>query len=620
MSASVSAAVGGAGTGPAADGDTFILDMSAIKARQATLNLGTLGNVSEGKSTFVRAISGVATQKHTKEKVFNITINLGYAGFKIWRHTVSGDLHSTGSSVTEVADHELIAHYSFADCPGHEAYLATMLSGASIMDGAALVIASNSERIPQIQTEEHLIAAEFMGLPHVFTLQNKLDLVDSAEPSLEKIRAFVKDTVAERGPIIPMAAQRGWGVEHALHHLAYGVPTPTRQYEGPLKMMVVRSFDINKPQAWTPGVSAVAGGVLGGTIERGVLHPDDLLEIRPGLWDGTRLKPLLTYARSLYCDSTSLPYAIPGGLIGVGTTLDPAFTSANGLIGQVIGTPGTLPPVTQRLKGKFRRFMRSDGAALPAQAKGDAISFCVGITTVKGRISKILDNKERIVTLERPVCLEAGQICGILRSNGERELLDGVLIVNKTEPFEEVVPWTADEAALIEAERAKVCARRYSVVEHDIRLEGDPLPSYERMLDAIESLHSTASGAVIRFPTPVIAVNGGRRKKTIWDNADKFMEALVSYTPAHADAVPLETHFQEYICHELSTTMSVKAEGQYQINCKLSEANVTRLVGKYISKYHTCRQCKALEVTLVKEERAMKVVCSKCTAHSAVSA
>jgi translation initiation factor 2 subunit 2 len=186
--------------------------------------------------------------------------------------------------------------------------------------------------------------------------------------------------------------------------------------------------------------------------------------------------------------------------------------------------------------------------------------------------------------------------------------------------FEEVLPWTADEATLIEAEKAKVCARRYSVVEHDIRLEGDPLPSYERMLDAIESLHSAGAGSVVRFPPPIMAVNGGRCKKTIWDNADKFMEAFVSHTPALDDAVPLEPHFKEFICQELSTTMSVKAEGQYQINCKLSEANITRLAGKYIGKYHTCKQCKALEVTLVKEERALKVVCSKCTAHSAVSA
>ena len=127
---------------------SFVLDLAAIKARQATLNMGTLGNVSEGKSTFVRSISGVTTQKHQKEKQTNITIHLGYAGFKIWRHTETGDLVSTGSaSAAPSTEHELVAHYSFVDCPGHEAYLATMLSGAAIMDAAALLIAFSNPHV-----------------------------------------------------------------------------------------------------------------------------------------------------------------------------------------------------------------------------------------------------------------------------------------------------------------------------------------------------------------------------------------------------------------------------------------------------------------------------------------
>lgn len=601
----------------------FVLDMAAIKARQATLNLGTLGNVSEGKSTFVRAISGIATQKHKKEKVFNITIHLGYAGFKIWRHLDTGDLKSTASNVDVVEGHELIAHYSFADCPGHEAYLATMLSGASIMDAAALVVASNSDTIPQIQTEEHLIAAEFMGLPHVFTLQNKLDLVESATPSLGKIKSFIRETVAERGPVIPLSAQRGWGIQHALHHLAYGILAPKREFEGPLKMMVVRSFDVNKPQAWLAGTSIVAGGVLGGTIQRGVLHRDDVLEIRPGFWDGTRVKPLLTSVKTLYSDATELPFAIAGGLIGVGTTLDPAFTSSNGLIGQVVGTPGTLPLITRRVKGTFRRFVRSNGAKLPKQVEGDAISFCVGITTVKGRITKILETKERVITLERPVCLEKGQICGILRSNGDRELLDGVLIVERVQEFDAVVPWSEEEAAIVAAEQAKVLARRYSVVEHDIHMDAEPLPAYEHMLDDIESLSAAETEAVrVRFPGPIVSVSGGRHKKTIWSNCVEFMGILRAHTPVlestAGEAVPLEEHFQDFLTREFSTTMSVKGDGQYQINCKLSEHNIQRVIGKYLAAYHTCKQCGALEVTLVKEERIQKIVCSKCTAHSAI--
>ena len=588
---------------------SITLDLKAIKAVQATLNLGTLGNVSEGKSTFVRLLSGIATQKHKSEKVRNITIHLGYAGFKIWRHTETGDLSCSSSSTTAVDGAELIAHYSFADCPGHEAYLATMLSGAAIMDAAALIVASNSEKIPQTQTEEHLMAAELMNIPHVFTIHNKLDLVADPKASLAKITAFKKDTVAEHSPIIPMSAQRGWGLEHALHHLAYGLPEPTRTYDGPLRMMVVRSFDVNKPTAWTRD-SVVAGGVIGGTIQRGVLHPGDLVEIRPGLWDGTTTHPLLTRVNSLNCDTTTIPFAVAGGLVGLGTSLDPAFTAANGLAGQVVGTPGTLPAITTRLKGRFKAFRRPDGSRLAKQAEGDTINFCVGIMTVKGKIVKIAaDNKVRTIKLSRPVCVEPGQICAILRQHEGREVLDGVLFVESVLPFTEVKPWTPEMARVAEENAATVLARRYTVVPHDIHKESTPLPNYETMCDAIESLDSTAAAALPRIKEPVIS---RMPRKPAWVNAPEFLAVLTSLTPS--DDLDVEDDFKRYLERELATTVNVKAEGQFMIGGRFTDANIKRIISKYITKRHMCRECRGCSMNFVKSDRIMSAVCTSCTA------
>lgn len=593
----------------------FVLDLAAIKARQATLNMGTLGNVSEGKSTFVRSISGVTTQKHQKEKQTNITIHLGYAGFKIWRHTETGDLVSTGSAAAlPSAEHELVAHYSFVDCPGHEAYLATMLSGAAIMDAAALLIASNSPTIPQIQTEEHLMAAEFMGLPHVFTIQNKLDLVSDPAVSLEKIRGFVSGTVAESAPIIPMSAQRGWGVEHALHHLTYALPEPERSYNGPLKMMIVRSFDINKPLSWTP-TSAIAGGVVGGTILSGVLQKDDIVEIRPGLWKDGVAYPILTRVKSLYCDTTELPLAIAGGLIGVGTTLDPALTAANGLAGQIVGTPGTLPPITMKLRGAFRAFRRSGETKLPKQAEGDHISFCVGIMTVKGKISKIVDKHTRVIKLVAPVCVSKGQICGILRSNGARDLLDGVFVVESVQPFERVEAWVPELADVAEAEKTRVLARRYTVLAHDVRKEAEPLPSYQRMLESIESLAESAGAEKTKLHLPGPEV-GRLPKKSVWTNSVAFFDALKKVTPDATESVPLEEHFQEFLMRELATTLTVKGDGQYLIKGRFNENNMRSMISKYLKKFHMCKQCGALETSLMRQDKVHKILCSKCTSYS----
>ena len=114
-----------------------------------------------------------------------------------------------------------MAHISFVDCPGHEAFLATMLGGASIMDTACLVIASNQEVIPQPQTLEHLIAADLMGLERICILQNELDLITKEEAidNLKKLKGFLKDTIAEESLIYPISAQHGWNVQEVLEHI-----------------------------------------------------------------------------------------------------------------------------------------------------------------------------------------------------------------------------------------------------------------------------------------------------------------------------------------------------------------------------------------------------------------
>ncbi len=601
------------------------LDLADIAHNQATMNLGTLGNVSEGKSTFVRAISKIATQRHKKEKLFNITINLGYAGFKIWRNVETGDLVSSSSSTKVVDQHELLGHYSFVDCPGHEAYLATMLSGATIMDAAALIIASNSPSIPQIQTQEHLIAAETMGLENIFVIQNKLDVVDTPiiGESLSKIREFTKGTSAEKGPIIPMSAQREWGIEYALHHIAYTIPTPNRQFEGPVRIQLVRSFDINRPIQWSSD-SAIQGGVIGGTIVRGVVYPEDILEIRPGLFINGQAIPILTRVSSLNCDAESLKFAIAGGLIGIGTSMDPSFTSANALAGHVAGTPGTLPEITVKIKGKFRAFDRSQSAEkgsdlaykFKKHKKGDAIRFCVGNMTVSGHISKVGENGMRTIKVERPVCVEPGQICSILRSNGSRELLDGILIAESVTPYRNVASFSEYEQHIMKTSLDCVLSRKYRVLDNTRTHNALPLPSYECMLDAIEThFADTNKHSSMKLPPPAVQ---RLPKKTAWLNITEVLDSIKSHTPDHANSVGLDGHFQEYLTNELCTTLTVKKEGQYVLAGRFTDANFCTILRKYIQKYHKCAQCGSCYTCLIRIDRVITLLCGGCTSNSSI--
>ena len=122
-----------------------------VISRQATINIGTIGHVAHGKSTVVKALSGVHTVRFKNELERNITIKLGYANAKIYKckdkkctrpvcYTSMGSNNKDTFSMNGF-EYELVRHVSFVDCPGHDILMATMLNGAAVMDAALLLIA-----------------------------------------------------------------------------------------------------------------------------------------------------------------------------------------------------------------------------------------------------------------------------------------------------------------------------------------------------------------------------------------------------------------------------------------------------------------------------------------------
>ena len=105
---------------------------------------------------------------------------------------------------------EVLREISFVDSPGHESLMATCLSGASLMDGAILVIAAD-EPCPMPQTAEHLHALEIVGVEKLIIVQNKIELVskEDAKKHYKQILEFVKGTIAEGAPIVPVSAVFG---------------------------------------------------------------------------------------------------------------------------------------------------------------------------------------------------------------------------------------------------------------------------------------------------------------------------------------------------------------------------------------------------------------------------
>jgi translation initiation factor 2 subunit 3 len=280
-----------------------------VISRQATINIGTIGHVAHGKSTLVKAISGVQTVKFKNELVRNITIKLGYANAKIYKceegiKNTPGNYTSRGSGCADEFMEDgktwkVQRHVSFVDCPGHDILMATMLNGAAVMDAALLLIAGN-EVCPQPQTSEHLAAVEIMRLQNILILQNKVDLVkpEQAQAQYDQIKSFVAGTVADSAPIIPISAVLRYNIDVVCEYIARYIPIPIRNFTGIPRLIVIRSFDVNKPGE---EVEHLKGGVAGGSILQGVLRIGDEIEVRPGIVtkepDGSmKCSPIYRYA------------------------------------------------------------------------------------------------------------------------------------------------------------------------------------------------------------------------------------------------------------------------------------------------------------------------------------
>ncbi|MDD2638381.1 MAG: translation initiation factor IF-2 subunit gamma, partial [Methanothrix sp.] len=235
------------------------------------VNIGMVGHVDHGKTTLVRALSGVWTDQHSEEMKRGISIRLGYADatFRKCPNCPEPEAYTVEESCPGCASpSEVLRTVSFVDSPGHETLMATMLSGAAIMDGAVLIIAA-SEPCPQPQTKEHLMALDITGIDKIVIVQNKIDLV-SRERLIEhynEIKRFVKGTVAENAPIVPISAQQNVNIDMVIQAIEETIPTPVRDLEKPALLKIARSFDVNRPGTLP---DKIVGGVIGGTLTQGV--------------------------------------------------------------------------------------------------------------------------------------------------------------------------------------------------------------------------------------------------------------------------------------------------------------------------------------------------------------
>ena len=373
------------------------------------LNIGMVGHIDHGKTTLLQALTGKFADMHSEELKRGITIKLGYADIV---------LKKKGSEFG-VDSGEDYRYVTFIDVPGHEMLMATMLSGAAIIDAAILVISANEGIKPQ--TKEHLTALQAKGIKKIIIVQNKIDLVskENALKNYNDIKKFVKGTIAENSVVIPVSAQQKINIDKIYNELGK-TEIPQRDVKSKPLFVIARSFDINRP-----GTSSAKlhGGVLGGALKQGILHVGDEIEIKPGLTKIEKnqkvYKTLATKIISLFRGTYSIKEAGAGGNLAIETELDMALAKGDSLSGCVVGLKNTVPEITHLIKIKAKHFKEVLGMEEKVSVDdfkiGEMLMLSINTSISVGKITSI---KEGVLNLELniPVVPFAGDNVGISRN------------------------------------------------------------------------------------------------------------------------------------------------------------------------------------------------------------
>ncbi|HXW66343.1 MAG TPA: translation initiation factor IF-2 subunit gamma [Thermoplasmata archaeon] len=389
--------------------------------RQPEVNIGLVGHVDHGKTTLTQALTGEWTDRHSEELKRGISIKLGYADTAFYRcpNDPPPTCFSTQPTCPNCgAEGQFLRAVSFVDAPGHETLMETMLSGAAIMDGALLLVAAN-EKVPQPQTREHLYALDIIGVRKVVVVQNKIDLVSSeaAEENHRETVDFLKSSPLANAPVVPVSANHRVNVDALIEAIEATIPTPPRDLTKPPLMYVARSFDINRPGTRPRDLK---GGVLGGSLLQGRIAVGEDIEIRPGPSGAAngQSESLTTTVASIVSGGQEWPELRPGGLAAIGTGLDPALAKADGLTGRLVGSAGTLPPLTQKIRLKATLLDRVLGAQREIKVEkirtSELLAITVGTTVASGKVTSARGDEVELA-LNRAVTVFPGSRVAISR-------------------------------------------------------------------------------------------------------------------------------------------------------------------------------------------------------------
>jgi len=330
--------------------------------------IGTAGHVDHGKSTLIRALTGIDPDRLQEEKERGMTIDLGFAWLRLPNNV----------------------EVSIVDVPGHERFIHNMLAGVGGIDIALLVVAADEGVMPQ--TREHVAILDLLGISNGVVALTKRDLVDDDWLDLVQadVEEFLSTTSLKGAPIVACSATTGAGLD-ALKDVIQDLLSRERMRPntGRPRLPIDRVFTV-----------AGFGTVVTGTLIDGELHLGQELEVQPGGLKA-RVRGLQSHRKKLETIPAGTRTAVNLGGLAVEDLRR----------GQVLGAPGTLK-ATRALDARLRLIREAKSLRHNAE-----VSFHTGAAETLGKLS-LLDRDELQpgdeawvqVRLQDPVALARGDL------------------------------------------------------------------------------------------------------------------------------------------------------------------------------------------------------------------
>lgn len=621
------------------------INLSAIINKQPISNLGVVGNPAHGKSTVVYELSNVKTVKSSAELKRNSTIDLGYANLRIYRNTETNELINSSKELND-PNLKLLKHYSFVDCPGHQAYMATMISGSKTFD-LSLMLISCSEAIPQPQTIAHAEILRYSKIKNIMLLLNKIDLMNDEtmiDTRLNELELFLekKENKHFKGkPIQPISAQNKINMNKILEYLI-SVPN-TNLFESvnlQFQMNVLRSFAVNKNNV---SVNELKGGVVGGSISSGHISIDDWIVIKPGLIEKNGIewscKPIISQVKSIQSGETKLETAYPGGLIAIGLDCDPSICRNNNLLGNniykfnrnnfedVVKVNNVVTELTIEIN-YFDCFLQN-GEKDKSYTELTNVHFLINSSLIQATLTKSKSDPDKYnVVVETPIVFEKSQKIPIVCKNGSNIKLFAIGKMKKAKKYinmilpsdiDSILPDVTENDSHIEIiDDINDTTQTHNLISGESFGEIKNALKEEMMIHKIEKIAYKPSIPPTTFNTENVT-------KIIWQNAkqynDEFDLVKCNKLKVQINASDIKwcsfdqmiVKYFDYIFGQGENITQLLQDGSITLNIKRHQKNsVDTAIKTFIMSSFKCHKCNILSCRIGKSHGVTNTICVIC--------